>query len=53
LSQDFTGQVVSFLDGDTIEVLHNTRAEPDHKELAESHSSERLGHFYGMFEMVL
>lgn len=26
-SQDFTGQVVSVLDGDTIEVLHNKKAE--------------------------
>ena|SRR5437870_12654527 len=27
LAADFTGQVVRILDGDTIEVLHNTRAE--------------------------
>jgi endonuclease YncB( thermonuclease family) len=27
LANDFTGPVVSVLDGDTIEVLHNTRAE--------------------------
>ena len=27
LASDFTGAVVSVLDGDTLEVLHNTRAE--------------------------
>lgn len=44
LAADFTGPVVSDLDGDTIEVLHNGQAEPIRLNGIDSHEK---GHAYG------